>query len=165
MWSFFITTIGWFAWLSFLDGVFAATSGPYSIRGSFTKQFGLDVVWWATLFGVLAMLGLFEMILKTLKRALQLAGLWQFPPWKTIGLSDDLTQWDLELWQELEQNPAVREQLKKMAQDEEDDVNEDEIDVEEGKDDGRSHEINGATPPSRFAYLISRCRQMIPFRR
>lgn len=165
MWSFFITTIGWFAWLSFLDGVFAATSGPYSIRGSFTKEFGLDVVWWATLFGVLALLGLFEMILKTLKRALQLSGLWQFPPWTTVGLSEDLTQWDLELWQELEQNPAVREQLKKMAQEEDDNDDDAGIDLEEEEDGCRPNDNDGATPPSRFAYLISRCRQMIPFRR
>ncbi|EMT62005.1 Putative phospholipid-transporting ATPase DNF3 [Fusarium odoratissimum] len=69
--SFFITTVGWFAWLCFLDAAFAGRpSGPYAIRNSFTEAFGADAVWWATLFIVLGLLGLFEIVLKCVKRLL-----------------------------------------------------------------------------------------------
>lgn len=154
MWCFFITTFGWFAWLAFLDGVFAPSISPYSIRGTFTSQFGKDAVWWATLFGTLGVLGLFEMVLKTIKRSLLLAGLWKWPTnWKRVGLSEDLTEWDLELWQELEQNPIVTEELAKMAREGFED------DEEEGED---AQDAEKDAAPSRFMLLISRLRNMIP---
>ncbi|KAM0203709.1 hypothetical protein ACHAPI_000708 [Fusarium lateritium] len=135
--SFFITTIGWFAWLSFLDAAYApAPSGPYAIRDSFTTLFGDDAVWWATLFIVLGLIGLFEIVLKSVKRSLLMAGLWDWPPWGKSRRGENIEEWDVELWQELEQDPALRERLKRLARDEqveeEDDVDLAQISIEEG---------------------------------
>ncbi|KAF5006874.1 hypothetical protein FDECE_6771 [Fusarium decemcellulare] len=117
--SFFITTIGWFAWLSFLDGVYAGSpSGPYAIRNSFTELFGDDAVWWSTLFIVLGLIGLMEIVMKCSKRLLLIAGLWEWPPWRRSRRGDNIEEWDVELWQELEQDPAMRERLKRLCRDE-----------------------------------------------
>lgn len=117
--SFFVTTIGWFAWLCFLDAAYAGSpSGPYAIRNSFTEVFGADAVWWATLFIVLGLLGLFEIVLKCVKRLLLIAGLWDWPPWGKSRCGENIEEWDVELWQELEQDPALRERLKRLARDE-----------------------------------------------
>ncbi|KAF4454999.1 hypothetical protein F53441_2560 [Fusarium austroafricanum] len=131
--SFFITTVGWFAWLSFLDAAYAPSpSGPYAIRDSFTTLFGDDAVWWATLFIVLGLIGLFEIVLKVVKRFLLLAGLWDWPPWGKSRHGENIEEWDVELWQELEQDPALRERLKRLARDEQVEEEEDvEIGIEE----------------------------------
>ncbi|OAA77365.1 ATPase, P-type, phospholipid-translocating, flippase [Akanthomyces lecanii RCEF 1005] len=116
MGSFFVTTIGWFAWVSFLDFIFAGTpSGPYDVKYSFRNKWGGDAVWWATLFAVLGALGLMELTMKVIKRHMILAGLWKWPPWKNPGLSENVEEWDLELWQELEKDAAVQAKLKVMA--------------------------------------------------
>ncbi|KAF5692515.1 ATPase [Fusarium globosum] len=132
--SFFVTTIGWFAWLSFLDAAYAGSpSGPYAIRNSFTEQFGADAVWWATLFIVLGLLGLFEIVLKCVKRLLLIAGLWDWPPWGKSRRGENIEEWDVELWQELEQDPALRERLKRLARDEQvEEEDEFEHGIEEG---------------------------------
>ncbi|KHN99959.1 P-type ATPase [Metarhizium album ARSEF 1941] len=120
MCSFFITTCGWFAWLAFLDGVYApGPEGPYLIRHTFTRAFGNDAVWWATAFVVLAFLGLMELVGKTIKRNMLAAGMWHWPPWKMHRLSDNAEEWDLQVWQEMEQDPKVRERLRRLANDEE----------------------------------------------
>ncbi|KAF5125584.1 putative phospholipid-transporting ATPase DNF3 [Metarhizium anisopliae] len=120
MCSFFITTWGWFAWLSFLDGVYApGPEGPYLIRHTFTRAFGDDAVWWATVFIVLAFLGLLELVGKTIKRNMLVAGVWHWPPWKRHRLNDNVEEWDLQVWQEMEQDPKVRERLRRLANDEE----------------------------------------------
>lgn len=130
MFCFFLTTIGWWAWLSFLDGVYAGSpSGTYNIRDSFTTLFGDDARWWSTLFIVLGLLGLFEMVMKVLKRLLLMAGLWEWPPWKQGRVGDNIEEWDVELWQELEQEPLMRSRLKRLCRDEEVDE-EDEPDLQ-----------------------------------
>jgi phospholipid-translocating ATPase len=134
--SFLITTIGWFAWLSFLDAAYAAKpSGPYAINASFTTLFGNDAVWWATLFIALGLIGLFEIVLKCAKRLLLMCGLWDWPPWGKSRRGENIEEWDVELWQELEQDPALRQRLKRMARDEsveeEDDVDLAQIRIEE----------------------------------
>ncbi|KAG5985098.1 hypothetical protein E4U55_001602 [Claviceps digitariae] len=118
--SFLITTWGWFAWLSFLDGVYApGPEGPYNIRRTFTQHFGRDPVWWSTLFVVLAFLGLLELAGKTVKRNMLVAGVWHWPPWKTPSPGGELLEkWNLQVWQELEQDVEVREQLRRLANDE-----------------------------------------------
>ncbi|KAM5355922.1 hypothetical protein ACJ41O_002568 [Fusarium nematophilum] len=119
MCSFFITTWGWFAWLSFLDGVFAKVpSGTYNIRDSFTQLFGDDAVWWSSLFIVLGLIGLMEITMKCSKRLLLIAGLWEWPPWRRSRRGDNIEEWSLELWQELEQDPAMRQRLKQLCRDE-----------------------------------------------
>ncbi|EXL49675.1 hypothetical protein FOCG_09940 [Fusarium oxysporum f. sp. radicis-lycopersici 26381] len=132
--SFFITTVGWFAWLCFLDAAFAGRpSGPYAIRNSFTEAFGADAVWWATLFIVLGLLGLFEIVLKCVKRLLLIAGLWDWPPWGKSRRGENIEEWDVELWQELEQDLALRERLKRLARDEQvEEEDEFENGIEEG---------------------------------
>lgn len=128
--SFFVTTWGWFAWLAFLDNVYAAgPDGPYNIRHTFTKHFGRDAVWWSTLFVVLAILGLLELVGKAVKRNMTVWGLWHWPPWRTRRLSDNVEEWDLGIWQELEQEPQMRERLRKLANDEEVEDDLDEQDV------------------------------------
>ncbi|KAG6064554.1 hypothetical protein E4U32_000147 [Claviceps aff. humidiphila group G2b] len=130
--SFLITTWGWFAWLAFLDGVYApGPDGPYNIRHTFTQHFGRDPVWWATLFLVLAFLGAFELAGKTIKRNLLVAGAWHWPPWRRVprgGLGENLEEWHLQIWQELELDGRVRERLRRLANDEPDveDVEEEE---------------------------------------
>jgi phospholipid-translocating ATPase len=119
MCSFFVTTLGWFAWIAFLDGIYAPTpSGPYAIKHTFRDAWGKDIVWWSTVFIVLAFLGLMELSGKTIKRQMLVAGLWQWPPWKKGRLRESVEEWDLELWQELEQDPVMRERLRILAQDE-----------------------------------------------
>ncbi|WAO83715.1 Phospholipid-transporting ATPase [Fusarium falciforme] len=128
--SFFITTIGWFAWLAFLDGVYAPSpSGPYAIRNSFTHLFGDDAVWWSTLFIVLGLIGLMEIVMKCSKRLLLIGGLWQWPPWGQSRRGDNIEEWDVELWQELEQDPAMRQRLQRLSRDEP--VDEDEPDLDD----------------------------------
>ncbi|KAH8737143.1 hypothetical protein BGZ61DRAFT_525327 [Ilyonectria robusta] len=135
MFSFFLTTWGWFGWLSFLDAVYAPEpSGTYSIRDSFTTLFGDDAVWWSTVFIVLGLIGLMEMVIKTVKRQLLLAGLWKWPPWKQSRVGDNIEEWDVELWQELEQDPVMRERLSRLCRDEPLDEEDDpdlQIDIED----------------------------------
>ncbi|KAH6608618.1 p-type atpase [Trichoderma cornu-damae] len=135
---FFITTAGWFAWLAFLDGVYAPTpSGVYDIRGTFTKLWGADAVWWSTVFIVLALMGMIELLFKAFKRGMLVAGLWHWPPWqKKTRLGDNVEEWDLELWQEMEQDAAVKRKLAKMARDHDDaDLEEEEEEEEEDEED------------------------------
>lgn len=152
MGSFFLTTIGWWAWCSFLDGVFAPSpSGPYAIRDGFTTRFGRDPVWWATLFIVLALLGIMDIALKIARRNLRLSGLLRWrPSWRgrLPGLrggsardeeredGEDVVA-DTELWQELEQDPAIFERLKRLARDGDGDDEDDEDVDYDGEDDGQ----------------------------
>ncbi|KAH7163140.1 hypothetical protein B0J13DRAFT_30594 [Dactylonectria estremocensis] len=135
MFSFFLTTWGWFAWLSFLDGVYAPKpSGTYAIRDGFTTLFGADAVWWSTVFIVLGLIGLMEMAIKAVKRQLLLLGLWSWPPWKQSRVGDNIEEWDVELWQELEQDPLMRERLQRLSRDEPLDEEDDldlQIDIED----------------------------------
>jgi phospholipid-translocating ATPase len=127
MCSFFITTVGWFAWLSFLDAIFAGKpSGTYNIRNSFTQLWGPDALWWATLFIVLGILGMIEIVMKAVKRKLISARLYRWPSWLTkrrgAPAEDTAEEWELEVWQELEQDPVIWEKLKRMARDTDEDV-------------------------------------------
>ncbi|KAL6816090.1 hypothetical protein V8C40DRAFT_254445 [Trichoderma camerunense] len=132
---FFVTTAGWFAWLAFLDGVYGATpSGVYDIRHTFTKLWGADAVWWSTVFIVLSFMGMIELLFKAAKRAMLVAGLWHWPPWQKKRLGDNVEEWDLELWQEMEQDPVVKKKLAKMARDH-DELDLDGMEEEEEEDD------------------------------
>lgn len=117
--SFCLTTWGWFAWTSFLDAVFAKRpSGTYSIRDSWTTLFGRDGAWWATLFIVLSLLGLIDISARLVKRQLIITGRYQWPPWRPRKFDSSPEQWPLELWQELEKDPIIWEQLCAMARNE-----------------------------------------------
>ncbi|KAK6721824.1 hypothetical protein SNK04_000708 [Fusarium graminearum] len=75
------------------------------------------------------------MILKCVKRLLLMDGLWDWPPWGKSRRGENIEEWDVELWQELEQDPALRARLKRMARDEpveeEDDVDLAQINIDE----------------------------------
>ncbi|KZL82759.1 p-type atpase, partial [Colletotrichum incanum] len=120
---FFITFSGWWAWNGFLSSIYARSPSPYSVRDGFSKTFGADWAWWLTLIVMITIFILMETIFRTLQRSLILAGLWRWP-W--VRKEDDVCtdEWRLELWQELEKDPAVRKKLRKLARDEGD--NEDE---------------------------------------
>ena len=92
-------------------------SGKYAIRNSFTELFGVDAVWWATTFIVLGILGLFEIVMKCGKRLLLFAGLWKWPPWNRSRRGDNIEEWDVELWQELEQHSGMRQKLRELCRD------------------------------------------------
>lgn len=131
MGCFFVTTVGWFAWLSFLDGVFAASpSGPYAIRDTFTYTFGRDATWWGTLFLVLGFLGIMDISVYLVKRNLRVAGLLRWDLWRKRE-EVPAEHLDLEIWQELEQDPVMFAKLKRMARDEDFDE-EDVIEPEDG---------------------------------
>ena len=121
MFCFFLTTFGWFAWLLFLNGVYAAApSGTYDIRDSMS-HWGRDPHWWLTVFSVLSILGLFELSMKTLKRYMVVTGMWKWPPWRQRTFDGDVEEWDIQMWQELEQDPVMWERFKRLARDESED--------------------------------------------
>lgn len=121
MFCFFLTTIGWWAWNGFLSGVYTPAPSIYAVRDGFTDTYGRDALWWATLFGVLGVLGLIEMVRKMIKRVFVGMGLWRWGAWGQGG--EGL---DVEVWQELERDPVVWERLKKLAAGEEGDEEEEE---------------------------------------
>ncbi|KAJ3574667.1 hypothetical protein NPX13_g4293 [Xylaria arbuscula] len=122
MGSFGITVSGWWAWQAFLDGVYPLQPSPYAGRGAFVNTFGKDTLWWALLFGVLLVLIALDTAFKLAKRALIKYGFWSWPPWRKQEQNreavdndygvENCENWDRQLWQELEQDPAVREQLR-----------------------------------------------------
>jgi phospholipid-translocating ATPase len=86
-------------------------------------------VWWSTLFIVLGLIGLMEIVMKCSKRLLLVGGLWQWPPWGQSRRGDNIEEWDVELWQELEQDPAMRQRLQRLSRDKP--VDEDEPDLDD----------------------------------
>ncbi|KAI3330427.1 hypothetical protein F4824DRAFT_478563 [Ustulina deusta] len=121
MGAFGITVSGWWAWQAFLSGVYPLQPSPYAGRGAFVNTFGKDTLWWALLFGVLLILIGLDIAFKFVKRGLIKHGLWSWPPWRR-GDADDSPEncenWDRQLWQELEQDPEVREHLRQALLDE-----------------------------------------------
>ncbi len=139
--SFFITITGWWAWNLFLSGVYTPSPSPYDVRGGFISGFGHDIVWWLTLLMILSGLAVSEMCYKAMKRNLIVRGLWNYRrQWKgwaqlvwngrsTNGHQDGrvagepVEEWHLELWQEMEQDPIMKERIQEMRKAEDDDVN------------------------------------------
>lgn len=115
---FAITFIGWWVWNLFLSGVYARDPSPYGAHGGFTTAFGRDPLWWLTLIVAVATLISIEMVYKTIKRNMIVARLWRWPPWHGRAHGDNAEEWDLELWQEMEQDPVVKQKLMKILEDE-----------------------------------------------
>ena len=109
--SFSITIAGWWAWNFFLSCVMPASQSPYAIRDGFTSTFGRDPVWWLTLLIVFVFLATLEFAYKSIKRRFDISR-WRI--WKRVMKSTD-ERWSLELWQELEKDPLIRESLRKRA--------------------------------------------------
>ncbi|KAI1425482.1 hypothetical protein F5Y12DRAFT_368240 [Xylaria sp. FL1777] len=119
--AFGITVSGWFAWQGFLSGVYTPQPSPYAGRGAFVNTFGKDVLWWALLVGVLFVLIAVDIAFKFAKRSLIKYGLWSWPPWRRRDADENpenCENWDRQLWQELEQDPVIREQLRQILLDE-----------------------------------------------
>lgn len=134
--SFIITVGGWWIWQVFLAGVYAPGVWPYAVKDGFFSSFGPDPAWWAALFGALGVLTCIELAYKSIKRNLIVAGLWKlgrkwlkWSTWKAAfgggaaaaaawveeGTHASLEDWDVELWQVMEQDPTIRETLRRMS--------------------------------------------------
>lgn len=66
----------------------------------------------------MAILVTLELGFKAVKRNLIVGGLWQWPLWKKRSMGESAEEWHLELWQELEQDPAMQERLRQIDDDE-----------------------------------------------
>ena len=129
--SFFITVAGWWAWQSFLAGIYAEQASPYDVKNSFFDAFGKDLDWWLTLILVMLVLFVLELGFKMAKRTLTIWGLWRWgrgwfkrvKRWRKVRQEDwmdgNLEDWDLGLWQEMEKDPRVRERLADILEEEE----------------------------------------------
>ncbi|KAI5370903.1 putative P-type ATPase, HAD superfamily, P-type ATPase, transmembrane domain superfamily [Septoria linicola] len=124
--SFLVTVGGWWAWNGFMSAIYGNNLSPYDVRGGFQYVFGQDPMWWLTLLLAFGLLCTMEWVYAAAKRNLVVARCW--PPWKFTrwhrnrnANAEDL---ELELWQEMEKDPAIRAQLGRMARGE-DEVEED----------------------------------------
>lgn len=124
MGCFGVTVAGWFAWCAFLAGVYPLQPSPYAGRRGLFETFGRDPVWWLTGISVCVVLICVEMAYKTIKRNLIIAGWWWLPPWKHHVSDASCEKWNLEIWQELELDPAVRANLRRILREEEGEDNE-----------------------------------------
>lgn len=106
-----------------MAGIYTPKQSPYDVRGGFFHEFGRDPAWWLTLIGVQVLLFVVQMGLKMAKRTMVVLGLWRWGQgwWKRVRRSrkkpvdwieDNLEEWDLGLWQEMEKDPGVRERLR-----------------------------------------------------
>lgn len=114
--GFLVTVSGWWAWNAFLAGVYVAQPGPYSARGGFMNTFGKDPVWWLTLILVFAILVVLKVVYGSINRnfiSVAMKLLRRKVKW--LGGNEDS---DIRTFQEMEQVPAIRERLKRMARDE-----------------------------------------------
>lgn len=118
-----------------MAGIYAQKSGPYVVRDSLFEAFGRDPGWWLTLVGVLVLLFVLEMAFKMTKRTMVILGLWRWLGrgwWKRVRrwrrkkqvpdwMDGNLEDWDLGMWQEMEQDGRVRDRLRGILEAEEGD--------------------------------------------
>jgi phospholipid-translocating ATPase len=125
-------------WQVFLAGVYAPGVWPYAVKNGFFSSFGPDPAWWVALFGALGVLACIELAYKSVKRNLVVAGLWKLgwkwlkwstwraafwssspagagAGWSEEGTKGSVEEWDVELWQVMEQDPAIRDTLRRMS--------------------------------------------------
>ncbi|KAK4508784.1 hypothetical protein PRZ48_002523 [Zasmidium cellare] len=108
--SFFITVAGWFAWNGFMSAIYMNNLSPYDVKGGFSDTFGSDPAWWLTMLVAFVVLATAELVYLSVRRRLMREGLW-------FGQGKG----ELEMWQEMERDPKVRERLGRIARGEEDD--------------------------------------------
>lgn len=130
-WAFSVTFVGWWVWNIFLAGIYTSNISPYDVKNGFFDTFGRDPVWWLTLLVTFSTLAVLELVYKSIRHNLVIAGHW--PPWKhqLKAESLDVEDLDLELWQEMEKDPVIRDRLQRLARgaNEGDDDVDDYIDV------------------------------------
>lgn len=116
--SFFITVAGWWAWNAFLDFAYSANLTPYDVKHGFTRGFGKDPVWWLTLLATLAALFILDLAWKSIWRTAVVEG-WR--PWRHWVAQREGRNADrpiaLDVWQEMQRDPATREKVKALARD------------------------------------------------
>ncbi|KAH8895828.1 phospholipid-translocating P-type ATPase [Thozetella sp. PMI_491] len=147
--SWAITSGGWWAWQGFLSGIYSTDVNPYDVRDGLKLRFGQDPVWWLTLLGTLGMLATIELAYRAVKRNLVVMGLWTWGwkwfkrstwrevfraprsgMWPAVQRDGDrdrssVEEWDVELWQEMEQDPEIRKLLWKMSGEHDDELEDD----------------------------------------
>lgn len=111
--SFAITTSGWWAWQLFLSGAYSTDAPtPYAVKHGFISVFGPDPAWWLTLIVVLSTLAVAETAYRALQRTLLARGFWRWGARHSEQTAEEL---GVEVWQEMEKDPAVRAMLKSRA--------------------------------------------------
>lgn len=85
---------------------------PYSVVDGFTRTFGGDAAWWATL--VLVLCGLFTLELSVAALKQRFAGSLN-QVWRTDRGRDDPRAWDTRLWKEIERDRGCKARLEEMA--------------------------------------------------
>ncbi|KAK4189442.1 hypothetical protein QBC35DRAFT_493226 [Podospora australis] len=135
--AFGITFAGWWIWQVALAGLYQAGIFPYIVKTAFFTSFGNDAAWWVAFFAVQGCLAMLELIYRSVKRDLVVAGLWKvgrqwlaLSTWKRAvgdrgrweegkegkeGDGSFLEDWDVELWQVMERDPVVKEKLGEMS--------------------------------------------------
>lgn len=114
--SFLVTVAGWWAWNVLLSRAYDPNNRwPYDIRDGFTERFGANSTWWLSLLLSIVILIISDIAWFVLKR------LFRIMPTLSSRLlrkadGDDIS---VETWQEFEQNPAVMQRLKELAEEDE----------------------------------------------
>jgi len=86
------------------------------VRGGFFHTFGTDPIWWLTIIITIGILLTLELVYKCIKSSLILTGWW--PLWGKGG-QETHRNVNIEVWQELEQDEAIRERLERRVIDRE----------------------------------------------
>jgi phospholipid-translocating ATPase len=98
-----VTVAGWFVWQLFLSGAPVTAKKNwflYPMKDDFVKGFGKDGLWWTVLFLMMASLILFELGVKSVKKAF----------WPS----------DTDLFQELQKDPIIRQRFEAVVRRERD---------------------------------------------
>ncbi|KAK9240161.1 hypothetical protein V1525DRAFT_396134 [Lipomyces kononenkoae] len=91
-----ISVCGWFLWTMFLTSIYSEYVTLYFVRDAFYTTFGKDLTWWATFFLCCGVPIVFDLVLVSIR-----AGL--FPS-------------DTDVFQQIEQDPELRDRLEKDAE-------------------------------------------------
>ncbi|KAK9331378.1 hypothetical protein V1520DRAFT_275148 [Lipomyces starkeyi] len=94
--SLIISVSGWFLWTVFLTGIYQEKVSLYVVKDTLFETFGPDLTWWVTFFLCCGVPVVFDLILVSVR-----AGL--FPS-------------DTDVFQQIEQDPELRDRLEKDAQ-------------------------------------------------
>jgi phospholipid-translocating ATPase len=113
--SFGITTSGWWAWNVFLSAAYNPEPAPYGVKNGFLHQFGLDCIWWLTLILHVSVLVVAYVTFKVGRKYLPHSKAFALLIPQRANRRTDDCEVDIEYWQELEQDPLVREKLASLA--------------------------------------------------
>lgn len=147
--SFLLTFAGWWLWQGILSAIYAPRPSAYNVRNAFPNTFGRDLGWWLTLLMVLGVLYMLEMGYKMAKQMTVALGLWKrgrvwrdrvWHPRRGAQASwtdNNSEDWDLGMWQVMEQDKEVKERMQKILEMEEHGIDDAEEDTLERRVSGR----------------------------